>query len=209
MNPPSLESVPRPPRNLYAGIYHLAAHGSDTRQLFISDRDREDFLERLAATWERFELALVSYVLLGSHYHALVRIPDARLSQALQRLHSEYSRWQNRRYGRGAHLFRAHALTREIASDRQLVAAGRYLALNPVAAGLVTDPLDWRWSSARAHVGLERPQIPLAEGDLRDAFGGGDFWRERYRALIGAGDDKAPVSDPPGPPRAPTGDPLP
>src|SRR3954449_7883270 len=117
----------RPLRNLYPGIYHLAARGSDERHLFIGDRDREDFLDRLAAIWERFELALLSYVLLGSHYHALVRIPDRRLSQALQRLHTEYSRWHNRRHGCRAHLFRAHALTREIRSDTQLVAASRYL----------------------------------------------------------------------------------
>ena len=97
--------MPRRPRNLCEGIYHLAARGSDTRYLFVCDQDREDFLERLAANWERFELALLSYVLLGTHYHALVRIPDARLSLALQRLHSEYSRWHNRCHGRSAHPF--------------------------------------------------------------------------------------------------------
>jgi REP element-mobilizing transposase RayT len=176
--------MPRRPRNLYAGIYHLAAHASDTRYLYVSDQDREDFLERLARIWEKFELALLSYVLLGSHYHALVRIPDARLSQALQRLHTQYSRWHNRRHGRSAHLFRAHAMIREIGSDAQLLAACRYLALNPVEAGLVTDPLDWPWSSARAHAGLEQPRIPLAESDLRAAFGDCADWRERYRAQI-------------------------
>ncbi len=181
---PNLGLVARPLRNLYPGIYHLAAHGSDTRHLFVSDQDREDFLDRLAATWERFEVALISYVLLGSHYHALVRIRDAGLSQALKHLHTGYSRRHNQRHRRNAHLFRAHPMTREIGSDAQLVAACRYLALNPVDAGLVTDPLAWRWSSARAHAGLERPNIPLSERDLRAAFGGCTDWRERYRARI-------------------------
>ena len=186
-----------PLRSLYAGIYHLAARGSDERYLCVSDRDREDFLERLAAICQRFELALLSYVLLGNHYHALVRIPDARLSRALQHLHTEYSRWHNRRHRRGAHLFRAHAMTKEIASDRQLVAACRYLALNPVEAGLVGDPLDWPWSSARAHAGLERPRIPLAESDLRTAFGGDSTWRERYCAQIQTAAEVAIVPDSP------------
>jgi len=75
--------VPRRPRRLYEGIYHLAARGSDTRYLFVGDRDREDFLDRLATTCERFELSLLSYVLMGTHYHTLLRIPDARLSRAL------------------------------------------------------------------------------------------------------------------------------
>jgi REP element-mobilizing transposase RayT len=186
-----LECVARPLRVLYEGIYHLAAHGSDTRDLFVTDKDREDFLERLAATWERFELALLSYVLMGSHYHALVRIPDARLSEALQRLHTEYSRHHNRRHGRSAHLFRAHPLTREVGSDAQLVAACRYIALNPVEARLAADPLDWPWSSARAHAGLERPRIPLAEDDLQAVFGAGNDWRGRYRAEIAQTDAEA------------------
>jgi hypothetical protein len=57
----------RPPRLLVAGIYHLTAHGSDNRYLFLGDQDRADFLARLSATCERFELALISYVLMGSH----------------------------------------------------------------------------------------------------------------------------------------------
>lgn len=195
--------VPRRPRNLYDGIYHLAAHGSDSRYLFVSDRDREDFLDRLSTIWQKFELALLSYVLLGNHYHVLVRIPDARLSRALQRLHTEYSRWHNRRHGRSAHLFRAHAMTQEITSDAQLVAACSYLARNPVAAGLVDAPLEWPWSSARAHARLERPRIPLAEGDLRAAFGGGGGWRERYRARIQMADGVATGSDPPAWPSGP------
>ena len=150
----------------------------------MDDEDRNDFLDRLAQTCERFELPLLDYVLLGNHYHALVRIPDARLSEALQRLHTEYSRWHNRRHGRSAHLFRAHPMTREIDSDEQLVAACRYLALNPVEARLVDDPLDWPWSSARAHAGLEPARIPLAEDDLRAAFGGAEDWREAYRAQL-------------------------
>jgi hypothetical protein len=48
----------------------------------------------------------------------------------------------------------------------------------------VTDPLEWPWSSARAHAGLERPRIPLAESDLRAAFGDMDDWRERYRTTV-------------------------
>ena len=131
----------RPPRNLYRGIYHLAARGSDVRHLFLCDSDREEFLDLLAATWAYFDLALLSYVLMGSHYHAIVWIPDARLSLGLKHLHTEYARWHNRRHRRSAHLFRAHAMTKQITTDRQLVAACRYLALNPVEAGLVTDPL--------------------------------------------------------------------
>jgi putative transposase len=176
--------VGRRPRTLEAGIYHLAVHGSDTRRLFLGDDDREDFLIRLASACERYELALVSYVLMSNHYHALLHTPDARLSRAVQHLHTEYSRSHNRRQRRRAHLFRAHPYVGEIGSNEQLVTASRYLARNPVQAGLGSGPLEWPWSSARAHAGLEKPRVPLTEGDLRGAFGEGAGWRERYREYI-------------------------
>ncbi len=174
------------PRHLRAfgdGVFHLTAHASDLRYLFLNDEDREDFLIRLAAVCERFELSLLSYVLMGNHYHVLVRIPDARLSQALQRLHTEYSRHHNRRHWRrSAHLFRAHAKARELEGNEDLVGACRYLARNPVEANLVREPLAWPWGSARAHAGFERPRIrsrratcerlrrpPAMAGELPDA----------------------------------------
>jgi putative transposase len=162
-----------------AGIFHLAAHASDLRYLFLDDHDREHFLDRLAITCERFELGLHAYTLMGNHYHLLLSIPDARLSRALQWLHTAYSRDHNRRYGRGAHLFRAHALARLIESDEDLVGSARYLARNPVEAGLVRDPLDWPWSSARTHAALAPPRVPLSEDALEAAFGGAS-WRRNY-----------------------------
>jgi REP element-mobilizing transposase RayT len=178
--------MPRRTRSFAEGIYHIGAHASDCRLLFLNDEDRNDFLERLAAIWRQFELELLSYVLLGNHYHTLLRIPDGRVSRALQRLHTEYSRHHNRRHRRSAHLFRAHPFAREIESDDDLVNACRYLARNPVKANLVTDPLDWPWGSARAHAGLEPPRIPLVEASLRAAFGDNSTWRDRFSAHIRA-----------------------
>jgi putative transposase len=175
--------VPRKPRAYAEGVFHFAAHGSDVRYLFSSDDDRADFLQRLSAVCERFELGLLSYALMGTHYHTIVAVPDGRIADALRRLHTEYSRDCNRRWGRSSHLFRAHPFARMVESDEDLIGTARYVAWNPVEAGLVRDPLAWPWSSARAHAGLERPQIPLAEEPLRTAFGGAS-WRQSYAMQI-------------------------
>jgi putative transposase len=174
----------RPPRNFVSGIYHIAPHGSDTRSLFPTAGDRIDFLERLTLSFSPLEIRLLDYVLMGNHYHALVHTPDARLSSALQVLHTGYSRDHNRHHGRSAHLFRAHCVSRAVTTDKQLLATYRYIARNPVRSNLVPDPLDWPWGSARAHAGLEAPAIPLDERPLRDAFGNDPNWRRRYCRLI-------------------------
>jgi hypothetical protein len=74
--------MPREPRAFFEGIYHLASHASDRRYLFSSDGERETFLGRLGLIFERFELRLVAYTLMGNHYHLVLVTPDARVSKA-------------------------------------------------------------------------------------------------------------------------------
>jgi REP element-mobilizing transposase RayT len=180
----TLDDMARKPRCFGEGIYHLSSDGSDIRQLFLSGEDRLEFLKLLATTCERFEVPLISYVLMGNHYHAVVRTPDDRVSEALQFLHTGYSRNHNRRNARSAHLFRAHPFAREIEGNDDFLTVILYLALNPVAAGFVRHPLDWPWSSARAHAGVDASMIPLDELLLRGALDDAPDWRSRYVALI-------------------------
>jgi putative transposase len=179
-------AVPRPLRAFVEGIYHLSSHGSDDRHLFLTVEDRRRFLDRLALVNQRFSLRLVSYVLLGNHYHALLHTPGKVVSTALQQLHGWYSLTSNQRHGRSAHLFRAHCFAREITSDADLLVTCRYLAWNPVEAGLSADPFSWPWSSTAASAGLVEPAIPLDPAPLRAALGDRDDWRARYREFIEA-----------------------
>jgi hypothetical protein len=110
----------------------------------------------------------------------------------LQQLHSWYSRRLNRLNGRSAHLFRAHPFAREIESEADLLATCRYLAWNPVEAGLASDPFAWPWSSLAATAGLEPAPLRLELEPLRRAFGNGANWQERYRDFI-AGTDEEPT----------------
>jgi putative transposase len=173
----------RPPRSFESGVYHIAAHGSDERHLF-NDDDRTEFLDRLGHSFWKLGIELIVYVLMTNHYHALAYTPDDRISRALQGLHGGYSLHHNQRHGRRAHLFRAHCLARQIVDDDDLLRTSRYLALNPVEAGLVLDPVDWPWSSARVHAGLAPAPIPLDDHRLRAALGDSTDWRDRYRSLI-------------------------
>jgi putative transposase len=181
---PYARRMPRPPRAFVEGIYHLAPHASDTRYLFLDSGDRTTFLDRLALVVERFRLALVAYALLGNHYHLVLGTPGAQVSSALQQLHTWYSRAHNRRHERGSHLFRAHFFARELTSDADLLGACRYVARNPVAAGLSADPFTWPWSSTAASAGLAEPSIPLDPHPLRAALGDNEDWRRRYHRFI-------------------------
>jgi putative transposase len=187
---PYARTMPRPPRAFVEGIFHVGAHASDTRDLFLSAEDRTTFLNRLALVNERFGLGLVSYALLGNHHHLVLGTPGGRISSALQQLHGWYSLTHNHRRERSAHLFRAHFFARELTSDDDLLGACRYVAHNPVEAGLCTDPFAWPWSSTAATAGLAKPAIPLDDGPLRAAFGDRADWQQRYAEFIATTEDE-------------------
>jgi REP element-mobilizing transposase RayT len=170
---------------MYArGIYHVAGHGSDDRDLFADDYDRRTFLDDLAATFALIGLGVVSYVLMTNHHHLLVDTPDSRIAEGLRALHGGYARKHNRRHGRTAHLFRAHPLARRIEDNDDLVWTDRYIARNPLEAGMVLDPFDWPWSTAAAHGGLARLPLILHEQPLRGAYENAPDWRRRYYDYI-------------------------
>jgi REP element-mobilizing transposase RayT len=182
----TVELVPRRPRDFREGIYHLSPRASDTRRLFADAGERRGFLDAVAAAMEASELRLVAYILMGTHYHLVLYTPGGRISTALQRLHTEHSRRHNKAEGHEAHLFRAHPSAREVTTAADLLNVCRYLAYNPVLAGLAQDPFTWRWSSAAATAGLVPSPIPLDEAPLRAAFGDTPGWRDRYRRYLEA-----------------------
>ena len=182
--------MPRRRRAFHEGLFHLAPRASDTRYLFPDGASRDAFLAALAAVLERFEIGLVAYTLMGTHYHLVVKTPHGGVPEVLQRLHTWYARTHNKQHERSAHLFRAHYFAREIESDADLLTVCRYLAHNPVRAKLARDPFSWRWSSAATTGGLAPAPTALDLEPLRDALGDRDDWRRVYRAFIEAGDEE-------------------
>lgn len=138
---------------LPGGIYHVTARGNEQMPIFLDDADCVGFLRVLASVVERYHILCHAYCLMGNHYHLLVETPDANLSRAIRQLNGVYSQRFNRRHDRTGHLLggRFHAVV--VRRDAQLREVSRYIVLNPVRAGLVSDPTEWQWSSYHATVG--------------------------------------------------------
>ena len=72
--------------------------------------------------------------------------------------HTRYAQRINRMQATSGHLFQGRYAS-YIMDDAHLMAAIRYVENNPVVAGLVRAAGDWRWSSARAHLGLAEDSL--------------------------------------------------
>jgi putative transposase len=148
----------RPHRLVAPGsIVHLGARGAVRQQLFRDDRDRHGFLAELRLVAERFRWSCLSYCLMGNHYHLLIELHDANLSEGMQRLNGKYARVFNDRHLRDGCVFDGRFWSRVVTTDRYFHAAVRYINLNPVEAQFCARPEQWPWSSHRELVGEAPP----------------------------------------------------
>lgn len=138
---------------LPGGIYHITARGNDRRSIFEDDEDCARFLVVLAATVARYHVLCHAYCLMGNHYHLLLQTPEANLSAAMRQLNGVYTQRFNRRHERCGHLLQGRFAAQLIDGEAYLREVCRYVVLNPVRAGLVAQPGEWRWSSFRATAG--------------------------------------------------------
>jgi putative transposase len=143
----------RAPRVIAAGErYHAFARGSNKLRIFFEPVDFEIFLLQLARIVEAYGWRLYAYCLMPNHYHLLVRVSDAGLSDGMRDLNGGFSRWTSKKYGRVAHLFQNRFGLNCVADEQEFLVASRYIVLNPVRAGLCADPSEWPWSSYGATV---------------------------------------------------------
>ena len=148
--------MPRPPREeVPGGFFHIAARAVDGADVFHEVRDRLSLLALLHVVAQRYGWRCQAYCLMCTHFHLIVQTMKPTLARGMQALCGVYGLRFNKRYERRGHLFGSRYMSVAITSDAHLLEAHRYVARNPVRAGLCSQPGDWRWGSYRAILDLE------------------------------------------------------
>ena len=132
--------------------HHVTQRGNRRQKTFFEDGDYQLYLELLAAGCARARTELWAYCLMPNHVHLLVVPTKADgLRGAIADAHRRYTRAINFRKGWRGHLWQERFASFPL-DERHLLAAARYIELNPVRARLVKKPEQYRWSSAKAHL---------------------------------------------------------
>jgi putative transposase len=100
-----------------------------------------------------------------------VDLPDNSLAAGMHRLIGGYSKRYNERHQRAGYLVRNRYWSRRKETRDSVLEAFRYVARNPVAAGLVQRPEDWRWCSYAKTIGVSQTFGFVDAADVLAEFG--------------------------------------
>ncbi|MBV8079582.1 MAG: transposase [Actinobacteria bacterium] len=168
----------------------MTSHSVHENAFVRDDVDRRLFLDIVDATVEQYEWDCLALCILDTHYHLLVTTRQANIALGMQFLNGRFAQLFNLRHGRRGHLFRERYWGGLVAVDGHLVMSLRYVALNPVAAGLARHPCDYPWSSYPGVVGVSPCWSFVAKDKVLELFGPSPHGARRLRALV-EGDDPA------------------
>jgi REP element-mobilizing transposase RayT len=176
----------------------VTLRGNRRQALFHDTGDRHFWQRLLTKAMSRYGARLHLYCWMTNHMHMVLQCGATPIFKTLHLAAGEYARLFNAKYGLVGHLFQDRYGSRLIDTDDYLLQLVRYIHLNPVAAGLVSVPAEYRWSSYRWYTSTESPawltttfMLELFSDDLPTA-------RMRMTAFTNAADPAvAPTTDPP------------
>lgn len=171
-------------------IVHVTSRGNERKNIVVDDEDRRGLLELIGQAVQQFRWSLFQYVLMTNHYHFVLELSEESLSDGMQWLNGCYAQRFNRRHRRVGHLFQGRFDAKLVQKETYLLEVLRYVALNPVRAGMVARAQDYEWSGHRAIAGFcAAPEWLDVRRTLRCFAPDEDIARSYYRAFVQAGID--------------------
>jgi putative transposase len=139
----------RPPRLELPGVpHHVIQRGNNRAACFFGDTDRRFYLKCLKESAARRGCEVHAYVLMTNHVHLLVTPSEpGAIGAMMQDLGRRYVRVINTIHARYGTLWQARFRCGPIDSENYFLVCQRYIELNPVRAGLVSQPAAYPWSS--------------------------------------------------------------
>jgi putative transposase len=136
--------------------HHVTQRGVRSIPIFDRDDDRKAYLAVMGEQLSRFGIDVLAWCLMTNHTHLVVVPKDPlSLARAIGEAHRRYTRRKNFAEDVRGYLFQGR-FNSCVLDERHLLAAARYVELNPVQAKMVESAEDYQWSSARFHLGLNK-----------------------------------------------------
>jgi putative transposase len=174
--------MPRKPR-LYqlerSLVYHIINRGVIRQTIFHGEEDVTQFLSLIKRYQKRFPFKIYHWVLMSNHYHLVMELAQPKdLSKIIGPIQQIYAVYHHRRHRTAGQLFQSRYKSQAIEKGSYLLSCGRYVERNPLRAGLVKLPWDYKASSSRYYVFNEPDGITQPNPEWLGTNGTSDSYRK-------------------------------
>ena len=148
--------MPRKARTVIPGVaHHVVQRGHNRQVVFAADENFQFYLENLTDLKGELDVRLYAYCLMTNYVHLLLMPAQGQtLASLLKALAGRQTRYVNRVEGRSGTLWEGRYKSSPVDTESYLLECSRYIELNPLRAGIVGRPEQYRWSSFGAKAGL-------------------------------------------------------
>ncbi len=166
-------------RVTYEGAYHHGINrGHDGKKIFAATKEKDKFLELLKETSKTNRIRIFAYCLMDNHYHLALENSSGKMSLFFKQLNGQYATWYRQRNKGKGYVFQDRYKSFLIQNESYLQAVIGYLLTNPVRAKLVSNFLDYPWSSANLYFRQESQEW-IDTKYIEDLYGSvSDFCRQ-------------------------------
>lgn len=133
--------------------YHIIQRGNNRKEIFLSDHDKNRFVETMIKMKNKYNFIIYAYCLMDNHVHLLINDNGNDISKLMKSINVSYVLYFNRKYKRCGHLFQNRFISELITDDKHLLEVSKYIHNNPVKASIVQRPEAYRWSSYGDYMG--------------------------------------------------------
>lgn len=166
--------MPRAPRlHVPGGLYHVVLRGNHQQAIFDREADYRTFEDILARALHRYDARLHAYCWMTNHVHMAAQVGDVRLGRLMHAVATSYARRKQKQIPTTGHLFERRYRAILVDNDAYWLTLVRYIHRNPIEAGIVADPADYRWSSHLRYLGRVACPAWLTTAPTLAMFGGG------------------------------------
>ena len=128
--------------------YHVSTRCVDQAYLLHQDELKEIAIKVIEKAKKKYDFSCFGFTIMDNHIHMIIQTPkEDNISLIMQVINKNIATKCNQALNRSGHFWGRRFHSTIIESEEQLLNTLIYLNLNPVKAGLVYDPKDWKWSS--------------------------------------------------------------
>lgn len=154
--------------------FHVYNRGNGKLDVFHDQYDFKYFLDTVKRYKDKYSFYVYHWVLMNNHFHLLLSVDVPKcISKCLGAIQQVYAQHHHKRWKSAGRLWQGRFVSQVVQKEKYLFECGRYIERNPMRAGLVMHPWDYRWSSCQSYV-KNKDDAVLTQDAMFDSFGDND-----------------------------------